>query len=245
MRTDTYQKRFYREYTRSKDLVYTHISAKETDLQILTNKKLDKAFVEERIRFLRWDIENYITYDSRFLNSLKPIEVEKSAPEIIKEMSDKSKLVNVGPMNTVAGAIAEFLGRDLVKKGYKDVIIENGGDIFINTSKIRDFSLYAGKSKLWNKLKLKIKPKDSPIGVCTSSGTLGQASNFGAADSVVVLSKSTMLADAVASAAANRINSKEDFQKALDFASKIRGVSGIVIILKNELVSWGKVEFSK
>lgn len=245
MRTDTYQKRFYREWARSKELVFTHISAKETDLQILTNKKLDMALVEERVRSLRWDIENYIAYDPRFLNSPKPIDVGKTAPEIIKEMALQGELVNVGPMNTVAGAIAEFLGRDLIKKGYKDVIIENGGDIFINTSKTRDFGLYAGKSKLWNKLKLKIRPKECPVGVCTSSGTLGQALNFGAADSVVVLSKSVMLADAVASAAANRINSKADFQKALDFASKIKGVRGIIIILKNELVSWGKIEFSK
>ena len=105
--------------------------------------------------------------------------------------------------------------------------------------------VYVGRSKLWNKLQLVIKPKDTPLGICTASGTIAHSLSFGAADSVVVISKSTSLADAVATLTANRINSKDDLQKALDFARSINGVLGVIIILKNNLVTWGKVEFSK
>jgi hypothetical protein len=243
MKTQKYQRRFYRDWVNAKDLHLMHIIARETDLQILTNKLVPKEFIEERIRQYRWDIENYISRDRRFLVTLKPIAVELTAPPIIKAMADAGKIANVGPMATVAGAIAEYIGRDLLKAGYKDVIIENGGDIFLKSRKMRAIGIYAGKSKLWNTLKLKIKPKDTPIGVCTSSGTIGHSLSFGYADSVIILSKNTALADAVATAIGNLVHSKKDLQRAVDFARGIKGILGIVIIIKNNMISWGKVEF--
>jgi ApbE superfamily uncharacterized protein (UPF0280 family) len=241
VKTNKYQKRFYRDWVKSKDLHLAQIIERETDLQILTDKPLDKDYVKERIRLYRWDIENYIDKDRRFLTALKPLAVELNAPKIIKEMAKQSKKANVGPMATVAGTVAQFLGKDLLKKGYQDVIIENGGDIFLKTRKIRKIGLYSGRSKLWNRLSLKIKPKDTPLGICTSSGTIGHSLSFGAADSVLVLSKNAALADAVATACGNRVKSKQDLQGAVDFAKSIKGVLGIVIIIKNHLVSWGEI----
>jgi len=245
MKTNRYQRRFYRDWVNAKDLHSAHIIKKETDIYVLTNKKMDKTIVEEKIYSLRWDIENYIDRDPRFLVALKPIEVEIDAPLIIKKMATAAKSAGVGPMATVAGAVAESVGQELVKNGYKDVIIENGGDIFIKTTKSRFIGIYAGRSKLWNKLKIKIKPKDSPLGICTSSGTIGHSLSFGVADCVVILSKDAILADAVATACANRVHSKGDLQGALDFARAIKGVTGVVVILKNNLISWGNVQFEK
>ena len=111
MKTDKYQRRFYRDWVKANGLHLTHIMEKETDLQILTNKPLDKNFVKERINMYRWDIENYIDRDRRFLVALKPIAVELGAPPIVKEMFEQAKKANVGPMATVAGAVAEFLGK--------------------------------------------------------------------------------------------------------------------------------------
>lgn len=245
MKTDKYQRRFYRDWVKVKDLHLSHIVAKETDLMVLTNKLLERDSIYEKIRSLRWEIEDYINKDRRFLTALKPLEVELNAAPIIKEMSMYTKQANVGPMAAVAGAVAEFLGRDLLKKGYKDVIIENGGDIFLKITKTRNIGIYAGESKLWNHLKLKIKPKDTPLGICTSSGTIGHSLSFGSADSVVILAKNASLADAVATATCNRVDSRQSLELALNFARSIKGVSGAVIILGNNLVSWGKVEFVK
>ena len=227
-----------------KDLFLSHFMDRETDLQVLTNKPLDRDFLKERIRLYRFDIEGYINKDRRFLTSLKPLAVELDAPSIVKEMEKCARLANVGPMAGVAGAIAEFLGRDLLKKGYKDVIIENGGDIFLKTTKIRKIGIYAGRYKAWNKLSLKIKPSDTPLGICASSGTIGHSLSFGCADSVIILSKNTCLADAVATATGNLVNSKQDLQKAVDFAKSIRGIMGAAIIIKNDLISWGKIELA-
>lgn len=245
MKTNKYQRRFYRDWVKQDDLRLAHIIEKETDLAILTNKPVDREFIRERLYTCRWDIENYIAKDNRFLTALKPLPVEISAPAIIREMSTAALKAGVGPMAAVAGAVAESIGRDLLKKKYRDVIIENGGDIFLKTTKPRVIGIYAGRSKLWNNLSLKIKPEDTPLGICTSSGTIGHSLSFGSADSVVIISKSTALADAVATAVCNRITSKHDLAAALDFARSVRGVLGVVIILKKDLISWGGIEFAR
>lgn len=245
MKTSKFQRRFYRDWIKEKGLHITQIIANETDIRVTTNKKVDKDFIVDKIRLCRMDIEKYINKDHRFMTALKPLTVESDAPLIIRVMAEEARKANVGPMATVAGAISESLGRDLLKQGYKDVIVENGGDIFIKTRKTRLIGIYSGRSKLWDNLCLKVKPKETPLGICTSSGTIGHSLSFGSADSVVILSKSVSLADAVAAATCNRIKSKQDLTSALDFARQIKGVLGVVIILKNNLVSWGKVEFSK
>ena len=245
MKSGKHQNRFYRAWVKADDLCLTHIMDKETDLQILSNKSIDKDLLREKIRHYRWDIENYIIRDRRFLADLKPVDVEVNAAMIIKHMGESAKLANVGPMAAVAGTIAEFLGRDLLKAGYSEIIIENGGDIFLASRRVRMVGIYAGRLKLWQGLGIKIRPKMTPIGICTSSGTIGHSLSFGCADSVVILSKNVALADAVATATANRINSKNDISSALSFARSIKGICGVVIILKNNLASWGKIELIK
>jgi ApbE superfamily uncharacterized protein (UPF0280 family) len=244
MKYSKYERRFYRDWVKARGLYQSRILARETDLQVLTNKKLDKELVQERIRAYRWDIENYITRDSRFLSSLKPIAVELTAPRIVQEMSTQARAADVGPMASVAGAVAEFLGRDLLKAGYREVIIENGGDIFMKISRAREVGIYSGTSSLLRNLKLKIRPADTPLGICTSSGTIGHSLSFGCADSVVILAKSATLADAVATGCCNRVREKGDLEKALAFCRSIKGVEGAVIILKNDLLSWGKIKFT-
>jgi hypothetical protein len=244
MKTPKYQKRFYRDWVYSKNLFKEEVIIKETDLQILTDKPLDKDFVVKRVKFYRHKIEDYINYkDRRFLTALKPIPVDILAHSIIKEMAKQAKKANVGPMASVAGAIAQFLGKDLLRKGYKDVIIENGGDVFLKVTKPVKVGLYSGRAKILNKISLKIKPQDTPLGICASSGTIGHSLSFGCADSVVILSKNASLADAVATASANRVQKKDDLNSAIDFARSIKGIRGAVIILKNNLASWGKLGF--
>ena len=243
MKASKFQRRFYRDWVKDKNLYVSHLLAKETDIRVATDKPLAKGFLEEKINSYRWQIERYIQKEPRFLTALKPIPVEINAHPIIQEMAHRAKEAGVGPMATVAGVISEFLGKELLKEGFRDVMIENGGDIFLKSRRIRLVGIYSGRCKLWNNLCLKIKPSWTPLGICTSSGTVGHSLSFGIADSVVVVSKSVGLADAVATATCNRIKSKNDLQKALDFARSIKGVLGVVIILKNNLLSWGKVEF--
>lgn len=211
-------------------------------MQIFTDKPLDKRFVADKIKYYRGQIEKYITKDERFLNSLKPIAVEINAPPIVREMAKAARKADVGPMASVAGAIAQFLGEDLLRVGHKDVIIENGGDIFLKVTRLAKIGIYCGRSKLSKKIFLSISPKDTPLGICTSSGTIGHSLSFGCADSVVILSRNVILADAAATAVSNLVQSKDELLKAINFSRRIKGVLGTLIIFKNRLACWGDIK---
>jgi|GEM_PF-1476937 len=236
--------RFHRDWLAGADLYLTQISAKETELQIFTSRKADKHAIEEKIRLMRMDIENYIERDRMFLVSLRPVVIQKDAPLIVREMARCAKLINCGPMSTLSGAIAGFLGEELVKDGFKDVVVKNATSIFIKSRKTLAINFYTGRSKIWSKLRLKIKPKDTPLGIAIQAGSQARDINFGCADNVFVLSAHTALAQGAAVNVSNRINTKSDMQRALDFARSIKGIAGVAIILKNNMLSWGKIEIS-
>lgn len=145
-------------------------------------------------------------------------------------------------MASVAGAVAEFVAYDLLNRT-ENLIIENGGDIFLKTNSNLTVSVYAGESPLSYKVNLIVKPEESPIGICTSSATVGPSLSFGKADAVCVISQSATLADAAASAIGNRVKSKKDIKNALEYGIKISGVRGIVIICGKDMGAIGDVEF--
>jgi hypothetical protein len=146
-------------------------------------------------------------------------------------------------MASVAGAIAEFVGRDLTAFS-EEVICENGGDIFIASSKERIVGVFAGKSPLSLKVALRIKPGDTPLGVCSSSGTVGHSLSFGKADAVCVISPSASLADAAATSIGNLIKGKGDIDKGLNYGNTIPGVKGILIIVGEAMGIWGGLELA-
>jgi ApbE superfamily uncharacterized protein (UPF0280 family) len=190
----------------------------------------------------RNSLEIYIKNHPEFLTSLLPLPEDNLAPPIVRDMLAKSKICGVGPMAGVAGAVSEFVGNDLINQT-KNLIIENGGDIFINTKNNLIASVYAGVSPLSYNVNFIVKPEDSPLGICTSSATVGPSLNFGKADAVCVISKSATLADAAASAIGNKVKSKNDIKPALDYGIKIPGMRGIIIICGNEMGAIGEVEF--
>jgi len=243
MKSSKFKERLYRRRMVSADLHSKSICIQETDLQVSADRPPEADYLKKRIRFYRGQIEDYIGSDRRFLTSLKPIPVELKSHPVIRRMAQAAKAANVGPMAAVAGAMAEFIGRDLLKRGCRQVIIENGGDIFLKVEKARKVAIYAGPKKAWGNLAIKIYPAHTPLGICTSSGVIGHSLSFGSADSVVVLSKNASLADAVATATCNRIRSKDDLRGALDFARSIRGISAVVVIFGDVLLSWGELEF--
>ncbi len=245
MKSRVFQPRFYRKWVYPKGLFRQEVVVRESDLQILSDKPLDKDFAAKRIKFYRDQIEEYINYkERRFLTSLKPVPVERTACPIVREMAKESRKANVGPMACVAGAIAQFLGQDLLRRGYRELIIENGGDIFLKVSRPIKVGLYCGRGKKFNQLALKIKPRHAALGIGCSSGTLGHSLSFGCADSVVIFAKNAILADGVATAVANRIRKRSDLARALDYARSIRGVSAGLAVLKNGLAGWGSLEFA-
>ena len=240
MKTPDYQPRYYRDWSKDRDLVSFNVVVKETDLYIRARKNYkDKAF--EIVQRQRAALENYIARHPGFLTALVPFPVTADAPAIARSMEEAAEKVNVGPMAAVAGAFAEFVGKDLLKFS-SEIIVENGGDIFLKTAKSRLVGVYAGEnSPLTGKIALKIEPADTPLGICTSSGTVGHSLSFGKSDAVVVLAPSAALADATATAIGNIVKAETDIEIALEFARGVSGLVGVAVIINDKMGVWGKV----
>ncbi len=245
MKTLEYQPRVYRKWVTAPDLYQAQIVVKKTDLHILADKPVDVILVERIVRRRLDEIEGYIQKDRHFLTSLAPIAVELRAPGVVKRMSRAARAADVGPMAAVAGAIAECVGKALLKKGYREVIIENGGDIFMRTRKKRTVGIYTGANQKWRGLSLKVRGSNLPLGICASSGTVGHSLSFGQADAAIVIARNSALADAAATAVANRVRSRETLVTALNYARNIRGVRGVLIIYRNQIQAWGAVELAQ
>ncbi|NQT21969.1 MAG: UPF0280 family protein [Candidatus Omnitrophica bacterium] len=231
--------RFYRSWVNS-ELTSFHVKIADSDLFILADINLEHQAKDLLIKY-RKELREYIKLNKYFSESLKPVSLDIKAPEIVKKMMTASEKCGVGPMAAVAGAIAESVGEDLLEFS-EQIIIENGGDIFIKSSKDRKFSVFAGNSPLSGKIGLLIKKEITPLGVCTSSGTVGHSLSFGRADAVTIISKDTALADSAATAICNNVTSKDDIKKALNLSKSIEGVVGCVIIIGDKIGSIGEIE---
>ncbi|MEA3485833.1 MAG: UPF0280 family protein [Candidatus Aerophobetes bacterium] len=233
------KKAIYRDLIKPGSLSSFQISIKESDLLILADKKLPRE-AEEALLWCRKDIEQYIYQNPIFKTSFKPLPLEEKMLPIVRAMIEASQKAGVGPMAAVAGAIAEFVGKKLLNHCH-EVIVENGGDIFMEVKRRKKVGIYAGESPLSGKIALEVESQDTPLGLCCSAGTFGHSLSLGEADAVVILSPCAALADAVATAVGNIMKKKNDIQKGLEFLRKIPEVQGGVIIKVNRIGAWGKV----
>ncbi len=239
----TYEKRTYRNLVKGDDLFKFEVVVRETDLFIRAESDLFKEARDSVLRY-REQIENYISLNPQFLLSLAPIPQDPYAPPIIQEMIRVSQLANVGPMAAVAGAIAESVSKDLLRFS-NELIVENGGDIYLSIKKERTIGIFAGKSPLSLRIGMVISPEDTPLGICTSSGTVGPSLSFGKADAVCIISKSSALADAVATSIGNIVKEEKDIEQGLERGKEIEGVLGTVIIIGEKMGVWGNLRLTR
>jgi len=235
-----YEPRTYRHWVKGKDLVSFKVTVKETDLYIRASRNLRSKALKLVLKY-RDTLERYIERHPSFLTSLEPFPTGDDAPRIVKAMSESARKVGVGPMASVAGAITEFVGTELLAFS-PEVIVENGGDIYLKSLEKRIVGIYANKSPLTGKIGLEINGEDTPLGICTSSGTVGHSMSYGTADAVVVLSPSATLADAAATAIGNLIKQPDDIPRGIEFAEGIEGLKGLLIIMDNKVGLWGEVK---
>jgi ApbE superfamily uncharacterized protein (UPF0280 family) len=235
-----YEERFYRNIAKPDNLTCYEVRFKETDLWCCTKTDLRKV-VEDRVFFYRHQLEEYIQERPVFAKSLVPVGYDPFAPSIVKEMISSSAQVGVGPMATVAGAIAEFLGKD-ISPLTDEFIIENGGDISIKTIRERMALVYAKKSPFSRRIAIRLTAREEPYGVCTSSATVGPSLSFGKADAVCVVADSALFADGLATRIGNSVKSKDDIAVAIEIGKAFPGVIGILIIVGDSLGIYGDLE---
>lgn len=238
-------KRNYRSLHEAKDLYYFQVSLKETDLAIGVDKASYSnsllAWCDTEVRRLRGELETYISLHPEFRTSFEPLPLLPGAPPLAVIMAQAAYQAGVGPMAAVAGAFAQAIGQKL-RNQVRDVIVENGGDIYLDSSADRLVSVFAGQSKFSYKIAIKVLAAESPLGICTSSGTVGPSISLGKADAVVIKGTNAALADAVATGAANLIQTKEDLMLAVDYVQTVKGITGILAIKDDLMAAWGNIE---
>jgi hypothetical protein len=228
----------YRILAKPKGLVTSQLRVGETDILISGGRDLSREALP-LIRKYREQIESYIKSCPAFSWSLTPVSRDEKAPDIVQAMIEASAEACVGPMATVAGAIADCVGRDLLAFS-REVIVENGGDIMLQILSRRELLVLAENSP-FEGLRIAVGPTSGPMGVCTSSGTLGESLSFGRADAVTIFSQSATKADAAATAVGNLIQSSRDIEAGIERAREI-GVNGVLILVDDSVGAWGDIE---
>jgi ApbE superfamily uncharacterized protein (UPF0280 family) len=196
-------------------------------------------FAASRARHYRLELESYAERNTEFIPSLRPLAHDAAAPPIAAAMMAAAEAAGVGPMAAVAGAVAEFVGRDLdAEFNCREIAVENGGDLWLKFEGSIDVSVFAGDSPLSYKVGVSIPPEFSPLGLCTSSGTVGPSLSLGRADAAMAACQgpagaAAALADAWATALGNAVSSEADIEAALDLA---RGAEYLVsaLVIKND-----------
>jgi ApbE superfamily uncharacterized protein (UPF0280 family) len=232
----------YRKRAHPKGLISRRILIKETDLLVSATTDLSQQ-AKNRVHHHRRQLEDYIRRRPEFLSTLLPYPEDPFAPPIVREMIRATHRFAVGPMAAVAGAIAHFVGTDLLSYS-EEVLVENGGDIFVKTKRPAMVSIFAGSSPLTNRLGLVLQPERMPMGVCTSSGTVGHSLSFGNADAVCVVASSASIADAAATALGNKVTSKSKLAGEIESIKESEDIRGGVIIIGEIVASWGEIELA-
>ena len=226
-----------------------HFSEKESDITIISESKKAIIAAKKEFYYHRDILEKYVKEDKEFLTSFVHLKVN-SEHLIINLMADVAYQCEVGPMATVAGALADLMlekmkfPKDSNFNPAKIALVENGGEIAINSEKSMNIALYAGKNELNLNLGFLVEKKDCPIGIGTSSATIGHAISLGQADAVTIFAKNATLADGAATRIANLVKGSDiekSIKKALDAVDDIEGVKGAFISRENKVGQTGKI----
>jgi hypothetical protein len=235
-----YQPRKYRNLVEAARLLAFRVVVKETDLLVHAEKKLELE-TRELVLEHRGYVEAYIKAHPDFAAALAPWRLDGLAATIVVEMIKAGQNAGVGPMAAIAGAVAEHAGLGLLK--YSDqVIVENGGDVFIKADTPLTVGIFAGKSPLSLRIGIRVSGGPKPMAVCTSSGTVGHSLSLGKADAVCVVADSCSIADAAATSIGNQVQSIADIEYAIAKGKCIEKIRGIIIIVGEKIGIWGDLE---
>lgn len=233
--------RFYRDFTDTGRWTSFRVRVDTSDLYIRADRDL-AAEAGTIVRALRDQLWEQIDRQGEFHTSLEPVARLAGSPGIVTMMYDASERAGVGPLAAVAGAVAEMTGRELAPL-CREIIVENGGDIWMKLEEPAVATIFPG-GHYFGAVALRIHPRQTPCGVCTSSARIGPSFSFGRADAATIIAPDAALADAIATDVCNRVKSEDDMEEAAGRGMEC-GASGVVIIYRDRLVARGEVELAE
>lgn len=240
MKIDPGDRSLYRSRIRAAELRRFEVVVKETDLLVLSDQDIGDR-VRDIVLTQRDRLERFIAANPLFLRSMKPLAVPRTAPTIVRMMAAAGQAAEVGPMAAVAGAVCEVVARGL-GDAVSELILENGGDIYVSSTRERFVGIHSGEESHGLSLALRIRPGATPLGVCTSSGRIGHSLSLGDSAVATVTARSCALADAAATAVGNRVRGPHGVRDGLAAARLIPGVLGAVVVRDGQFGAWGDIE---
>ncbi|WP_340111423.1 UPF0280 family protein [Maribellus mangrovi] len=242
-----FEERTYRTQFNTERFKGFEVKHLETDLWVGVDpgsfdEKME-GLVLEKIKSLRKIFDKYIEEEPFFKKSLKPFQPAEIAPAEAKEMAHAAEKAGIGPMSAVAGLFAREVGEEIRRNfSVKELLIENGGDIYLFLQDELVLSVFAGESILSERIGLVIPAAANAFGVCTSAGTVGPSLSYGKADAVVVVCEDILLADALATALGNLVKSPDHVQKVINKADKYPEIQSLLIICEDKIGIKGENE---
>jgi ApbE superfamily uncharacterized protein (UPF0280 family) len=210
---------------------------RETFATILADDPSHVAAAKAGMMDARQVLEAYIAYDPFFYATFDPYTPD-SDDLVITRMADATRKAGVGPMAAVAGTIAWAGVEAMQDTGAQFGVIDNGGDIALIADRPVRVGVHAGGAALSNRVAFVVPPRDSVLGICTSSATVGPSISFGMADAVTIFSRNVALSDAWATAVCNEI--RPDDRSVLDRINPDE-VDGVFAIMGDVTVRWGQL----
>lgn len=202
-----------------------------------------KSVALSKMISLRERFDEYIQTEPFFKKSLKPFQPLESSPEEAKEMALAAAKAGIGPMSAVAGLFAREAGEEIIRNfSVNEMVIENGGDIYVLLKNELVLSVFAGDSILSERIGLVIPVLKNKLGICTSAGTVGPSFSYGNADAVVVVCEDILLADAFATAFGNKVKSPGDVEKVVKLSEKFPEILSMLIICDDKIGIRGENE---
>ncbi|MEM2273087.1 MAG: UPF0280 family protein [Candidatus Bathyarchaeia archaeon] len=228
-------------------MVYEYgLTIGHSKIHVKTDKREAIPEVIKEIKHHIKELQEYIKVNPHFQYSLEPVDEDPDAPLIVRLMIEASKAAGVGPMASVAGAIADLGLKKLLEMGSEVSVIENGGEVAAYTSgKEIIVSISTGEDRLSGKIGLLITREDSPLGIATSTGRANQqAISFGMADSVTIIAENATIADAAATSVCNVVVGKDvwkSISRGIERAKSTKGVKGTMIFYRGYIGLFGKL----
>ena len=217
------------------------VVVEQTDLFVTAERDLSAPMLD-LVREIRGELKSFMLLTPGFRESFRPVPTPDSAPLVAREMARAAELCGVGPMAAVAGTFAHLVA-DHFARVSPNIIVENGGDIYIHSMRERVVALL-GDPATGARLGLRLRKKDFPVSLCASSATIGPSVSLGQGELVVVRAKSGAFADAAATALANLIDTADDLDLVLAQARKMAplGLEGVFAQAGGKLAVWGRME---
>ncbi|HWR74832.1 MAG TPA: hypothetical protein VN276_04300, partial [Bacteroidales bacterium] len=115
-----YEPRLYREAMGNARWRSFRTGYRETDLWVAVDADSYSSEIErytmDRILFYRSVIEAHIAACPEFRDSLVPVMAPAGVHPLLRDMYEATQAAGTGPMSAVAGAMAEYISRDILEE---------------------------------------------------------------------------------------------------------------------------------